>query len=143
VLVYVQAAEQLVEASDQQLNALISDGIRERTAALDPEAGRRISDAMEAVSLTAFDPQASPPPCLTGVHEGLISGMMARELAYMSILGLAPRDPAGALADFYARLQASDADLTRASEELATVLQTQFGDSLAPTPKPWGSGVPQ
>jgi hypothetical protein len=55
----------------------------------------------------------------------------------MTLIDLTPRDQAGAFAGFPTQVEEIDARTAEASEESATVLQAQFGESLPPRPNRW------
>jgi len=73
-------------------------------------------------------------------QDRLAKGFRARPFARMTLLDLTPRGQAGALAGFSTQVEEIDTGSAEASEESATVLQAQFGDSLPPRPKRGGRG---
>jgi hypothetical protein len=52
----------------------------------------------------------------------------------MTVLDLTPRDQVGVFAGFPSQVEEIDVGTADASEESATVLMAQFGDSLPPRP---------
>jgi len=52
----------------------------------------------------------------------------------MTVLDLTPRDQVGAFAGFPSQVEEIDTGTAEASEQSATGLEAQFGDSLPPRP---------
>jgi hypothetical protein len=73
-------------------------------------------------------------------QDRLAKAFRARPFARLTLLDLTPRGQPGVFAGFSTRVEEIDAGSAEASEESATVLQAQFGDSLPPCPKRGGRG---